>query len=75
MFCCVGLVGVLCSAQAEGKGDAYFSMVQKAFEDKDYQQALAYYQKTANIGSAKAYDGLGVMYEMGTGVRKNYQKS
>ncbi|WP_163499962.1 hypothetical protein [Helicobacter suis] len=50
-------------------------MVQKAFEDKDYQQALAYYQKTANIGSAKAYDGLGVMYEMGTGVRKNYQKS
>ncbi|WP_163555590.1 hypothetical protein [Helicobacter suis] len=53
----VALVCVLClgSVQAEGEGDQYLSMAKEAFEHEDYQQALAYFQKAADMGNAVAY--------------------
>ena len=46
---------------AEGKG-----MYQ------DYQKALYYYQKAADLGSSNACNNLGVMYNSGKGVERNY---
>ncbi|WP_240333345.1 tetratricopeptide repeat protein [Helicobacter suis] len=73
----IALVGVLClgNMQAEGEGDAYFLITEKDFEHKDYQKALAYFKKAADRGDAKAYNMLGVMYEMGKGVKKDLQKA
>ncbi|WP_163555564.1 hypothetical protein [Helicobacter suis] len=58
----MALVGVLCSVQT-GKGNVYFSMVQKVFEHKDYQKALAYFKKAADVGGNHAcYYNLESMY-------------
>ncbi|WP_163556226.1 tetratricopeptide repeat protein [Helicobacter suis] len=73
----VALVGALClgSIQAEGKGEQYLSMSAKAYQNKDYQKALAYSQKAASMGITGAYFNLGIMYENGYGVAKDYQKA
>nr|WP_275897254.1 tetratricopeptide repeat protein [Helicobacter suis] len=38
---------------------------------KNYSKAIEYYQKAADMGNAFACNNLGVMYENGTGVKRN----
>ena len=42
---------------------------------QDYKQALAWFQKAANQGDAKAQNNLGFMYQNGFGVAQNYQQA
>ena len=42
---------------------------------KNYQQAVAWYQKAANQGYAKAQNNLGTMYANGQGVAQDYQQA
>ncbi len=72
---CVALVGVLCSVQAKGEGDAYFSIAEKAYQSKGYKKALEYFKKAASMGDAAGYNNLGNLYENGEGVQKNLQRA
>ncbi len=72
---CVVLVGVLCLGQAKGKGGVYYSMAQKAYQNKDYQKALEYYKKAASMGNVRAYFNLGIMYGNGEGVAQDTDKA
>lgn len=42
---------------------------------KDYTTALYSYKKAAQLGSTKAYEGLGNIYYYGYGVQKDYSKA
>ena len=42
---------------------------------KDYSTALYSYEKAAQLGSTKAYEGLGNIYFYGYGVQKDYSKA
>jgi hypothetical protein len=41
--------------------------------EKDFKEAVKWYQKAADQGDAKAQNNLGVMYANGQGVEQNYQ--
>ncbi|WP_162984147.1 tetratricopeptide repeat protein, partial [Helicobacter felis] len=42
---------------------------------QDYQKAIEYYQKAADMGHAVAFLALGVLYENGQGVAQDYDKA
>ena len=41
----------------------------------DYEEAMIYYLKAIKLGSIKAYKSIGVMYDLGEGVRENHKKA
>ena len=42
---------------------------------KDYQKAIEYYKKAADLGDVVAYVNLGKIYYEGKGVKQDYQKA
>ena len=53
-------------------GDAYYYGINR---EKDYEKALACYEKAAENQDAKAFFMLGKIYEEGNGVAKNYAEA
>ena len=45
------------------------------YKEKNYTEALKWYQKSAELGNASAQNWLGFMYEKGQGVTQNYSEA
>ncbi|BEG57223.1 hypothetical protein NHP21005_09110 [Helicobacter sp. NHP21005] len=60
----------------ESASQDYISAAQKAFENKNYVKTLRYLKKAASLGSAEAYNNLGILYEDdGHGVPRDIEKA
>ncbi|WP_193228491.1 SEL1-like repeat protein, partial [Aliarcobacter butzleri] len=46
-----------------------------AYNEKKYDMAFPIYEKAANQGHQQAQDKLGIMYQEGIGVEKDYKKA
>ena len=47
----------------------------EAYDKGDYQKAAQLYQKACDSGEAGGCSNLGVLYQIGKGVKQNYQKA
>ncbi|BCZ18321.1 hypothetical protein NHP190003_16030 (plasmid) [Helicobacter sp. NHP19-003] len=71
----VGACFLVGASAGEGAGQYYISVAQKAFENKDYVKTLRYLEEAASMGSAEAYNNLGILYEDGRGVPHDLKKA
>ena len=55
--------------------DEFFQKGEDAYKQKDYQEAMKWYQKPADLGDAVAMNTTGYMYQYGLGVQKDYQEA
>ncbi|WP_104741355.1 tetratricopeptide repeat protein [Helicobacter ailurogastricus] len=69
------LAMVLGVCYANSQADEYYKMAKSYDENKDYAKALQYLQKAADMGDARAYYTLGVLYTQGEKVEKAYFKA
>ncbi len=58
--------------QAETDAKPLYEQGEKYYADKNYNDALYYYRRAAELGHAQAQFKLGVMYYSGDGVKQDY---
>ena len=61
--------------QVDTNRDADFQQGNRFYEQKDYDNALPYFQRAAEVGNVDAQNNLGVMYHFGEGVSKDFSKA
>ena len=61
--------------QVDTNRDADFQQGNRFYEQKDYANALPYFQRAAEVGNVDAQNNLGVMYHFGEGVSKDFSKA
>lgn len=65
LFFCIGLVASAQSAQE------YFDKAKSYYDNQNYTEAVKWWRKAAQMGHARAQNGLGVCYYNGYGVTKD----
>lgn len=58
-----------------GDPDAQLQLGQRAFDNRDFAEALKWYQLAASQGNVKAQKSMGVLYMTGNGVEKDIAKA
>lgn len=53
----------------------FFDIAEKAYDAKKYEEAVKYYEKASKLNHGNAQNALGVCYDLGLGVEKNYSKA
>lgn len=72
----VGLLPQLANAQWFWESaESLYEQGMKYLKSKDYNNAVAYFSKSAENGYSKAQNRLGIMYLKGIGVNQNYTKA
>lgn len=61
--------------QEKDLNEEFYKNGLKAFEQKDYESAISWYEKGASFGNSNAICELGYMYSRGLGVEQNYKKA
>lgn len=61
--------------QAETDAKPLYEQGEKYYADKNYNDALYYYRRAAELGHAPAQYSLGYMYENGKGVEYDYEEA
>ncbi|CCF79560.1 hypothetical protein HBZS_100080 [Helicobacter bizzozeronii CCUG 35545] len=61
-LCCMGSLFAHDTHTKAQQIKQYLSVANKAYDRKDYNKALKYFQKAADLGSVKGYVGLGDLY-------------
>lgn len=62
-------------AVAEETPEGWYQRGKKLYEEKNYEEAAAWYRKAAQQGHAQAGCQLGLCYDMGYGVPQNYAEA
>ncbi len=53
----------------------FFDIAETSYDLKKYEEAVKYYEKAAKMNHARAQNALGVCYDQGLGVEKDYNKA
>lgn len=73
-----GWVLVLCAispAAVAALGDKEFELGYNAYDMRRYDEAAAMWRKAADLGHARAQNGLGLLYRDGVGVKKDAKEA